>query len=121
MCCLKNNIPVIEDDTLYDLWLDEVPPPPLKSLDGNNNVIYIGSMSKCFSPGLRVGWVVSTEGVIRRLADVKMQMDYGVSSLSQQIAQELFESGLYEGSEKYKRFPEGEERPDGPASGKVFF
>ena len=23
MCCLKNNIPVIEDDTLYDLWLDE--------------------------------------------------------------------------------------------------
>ena len=24
MCCLKNNIPVIEDDTLYDLWLDEV-------------------------------------------------------------------------------------------------
>ena len=96
LCCLKNNIPVIEDDTLYDLWLDEVPPPPLKSLDGNNNVIYIGSMSKCFSPGLRVGWVVAPEGVIRRLADVKMQMDYGVSSLSQQIAQELFESGLYE-------------------------
>lgn len=96
MCCLKNNIPVIEDDTLYDLWLDEVPPPPLKSLDGINNVIYIGSMSKCFSPGLRVGWVVAPEGVIRRLADVKMQMDYGVSSLSQQIAQELFESGLYE-------------------------
>ena len=96
MCCLKNNIPVIEDDTLYDLWLDEVPPPPLKSLDGNNNVIYIGSMSKCFSPGLRVGWVVAPEGVIRRLADVKMQMDYGVSSLSQQIAQKLFESGLNE-------------------------
>ena len=53
-------------------------------------------MSKCFSPGLRVGWVVAPEGVIRRLADVKMQMDYGVSSLSQQIAQKLFESGLYE-------------------------
>ena len=66
----KNNIPVIEDDTLYDLWLDEVPPPPLKSLDGNNNVIYIGSMSKCFSPGLRVGWVVAPEGV-----------SYGVSQM----------------------------------------
>lgn len=96
MYCVKNNIPIIEDDTLCDLWLDESPPPPLKALDDNNNVIYVGSMSKCFSPGLRVGWVVAPESIIRRLADVKMQMDYGVSSLSQQIAQELFESGLYE-------------------------
>lgn len=96
MYCVKNSIPIIEDDTLYDLWLDETPPPPLKALDDNNNVIYVGSMSKCFSPGLRVGWVVAPESIIRRLADVKMQMDYGVSSLSQQIAEELFESGLYE-------------------------
>ncbi len=94
--CVKNRIPIIEDDTLCDLWLDVPPPPSLKSMDSNNNVIYIGSMSKCFSPGLRVGWVVGPEGIIRRLADVKMQMDYGVSTLSQQIAQELFESGLYE-------------------------
>ena len=34
--------------------------------------------------------------VVQRLADVKMQMDYGVSVLTQQVAEELLRTGLYE-------------------------
>lgn len=33
---------------------------------------------------------------MQRLADVKMQMDYGVSVLTQQVAEELLRTGLYE-------------------------
>lgn len=36
------------------------------------------------------------EAVVQRLADVKMQMDYGVSVLTQQVAEELLRTGLYE-------------------------
>jgi len=92
----NHRVPIIEDDVFHDLWLDQPPGRPLKSLDRQGNVIYVGSMSKCMSPGLRIGWVVGPEAVVQRLSDVKMQMDYGASTLSQQLAANLFGSGLYE-------------------------
>jgi GntR family transcriptional regulator of abcA and norABC len=80
-------LPVIEDDVYRDLWLDKAPPPPL------NYILYIGSLSKTASPGLRVGWIVGPEPVIERLADIKMQTDYGTSALSQGIAAEWLSGG----------------------------
>lgn len=93
--CKENHMPIVEDDVFRDLWLDEEPPAPIKAMDQNGGVVYIGSLSKCFSPGLRLGWLVGPESVVQRLADVKMQMDYGVSVLTQQVVEELFRSGLY--------------------------
>ncbi|BAB04151.1 PLP-dependent aminotransferase family protein [Halalkalibacterium halodurans] len=85
--CQAIQLPIIEDDVYRELWFDAAPPPPLKSLDQTGNVLYLGSMSKIISPGLRVGWVIGPEPVIHRLADMKMQTDYGASSISQAIAQ----------------------------------
>lgn len=94
--CVKEQLPVIEDDVYRELWIDSPPPTPLKAHDQHGNVLYIGSLSKSLSPGLRIGWVVGPESVIDRLADLKMQSDYGSSSLSQHVATEWFTSGLYE-------------------------
>jgi GntR family transcriptional regulator, regulator for abcA and norABC len=88
-------LPIIEDDVYRELWFDEQPPLPLKSLDKNGLVLYVGGMSKNLCPGLRIGWIAGPEQVIARLADLKMQTDYGTSSLSQCVAAELFASGLY--------------------------
>lgn len=93
--CEEDRLPVIEDDVYRELWLDAPSPPPLKSLDQNGLVLYLGSMSKTLSPGLRIGWLAGPESVIERLADLKMQTDYGSSSLSQWVAAEWLASGLY--------------------------
>ncbi|SEG28510.1 PLP-dependent aminotransferase family protein [Paenibacillus sp. UNC499MF] len=93
--CEKAQLPVIEDDVYRELWLDEPPPPPLKAMDRSGLVLHLGSLSKTWSPGLRIGWVVGPEAVIDRLADLKMQTDYGSSSLSQWAAAELLSGGLY--------------------------
>jgi GntR family transcriptional regulator, regulator for abcA and norABC len=93
--CEEVQLPVIEDDVYRELWLDTPPPPPIKSLDQSGKVLYIGSISKALSPGLRIGWIVGPEPVINRLADIKMQTDYGASSLSQLAVAEWFSSGLY--------------------------
>ncbi|WP_127496720.1 aminotransferase-like domain-containing protein [Paenibacillus glycanilyticus] len=93
--CVKYKLPIMEDDAYRDLWLDEPSPPPLKSLDQNGLVLYIGSMSKTLSPGLRIGWVIGPEQVIHRLADVKMQSDYGASTLSQWTVAQFLRQGLY--------------------------
>lgn len=94
--CSEEKLPIIEDDVYGELWIDSPPPASLKSLDVDGNVLYIGSVSKTLSPGLRIGWVVGPETVINRLADIKMQMDYGSSSLSQLTVAKWLESGLYQ-------------------------
>lgn len=94
--CRSERIPLVEDDIYRDLWLDAPPPAPIKALDRFGNVIYLGSMSKSLAPGLRIGWVIGSEAVIERLADIKMQTDYGSSSLSQWALAEWLESGLYD-------------------------
>ncbi|MCI1858975.1 MAG: PLP-dependent aminotransferase family protein [Sporolactobacillus sp.] len=94
--CAEERLPMIEDDVYHELWLDAPSPPPLKSIDPSGNVLYVGSLSKIFSAGLRIGWVVGPESVINRLADLKMQNDYGSSALSQFAAAQCLKNGYVE-------------------------
>ncbi|MDR4947233.1 MocR-like pyridoxine biosynthesis transcription factor PdxR [Neobacillus cucumis] len=93
--CQQEQLPLIEDDVYRELWFDESPPKPIKAFDKHGLVLYLGSLSKSLSPGLRIGWIVGPEPVVEHLADIKMQTDYGSSSLSQGAAVEWFSSGLY--------------------------
>ncbi|WP_019423196.1 aminotransferase-like domain-containing protein [Paenibacillus sp. OSY-SE] len=93
---LRIGLPILEDGAYEELWFGhEAPPPPLRALDTQGQVLYVGTMSKIVSPGLRIGWVVGPQPVIERLADIKMQTDYGSSSLSQAAAAEWFGAGWH--------------------------
>ncbi|CAM4231756.1 aminotransferase-like domain-containing protein [Saccharibacillus endophyticus] len=92
--CSDLRIPIVEDDVYRDL-LFAPGLPPIKASDSSGQVLYLGSLSKSLSPGLRIGWIVAPSPVIARLADVKMQTDYGSSAFSQEIAAHWLESGLY--------------------------
>lgn len=94
--CQNKGIPLIEDDAYGQLWLDKIPPRAIKSYDDNGSVLYMGTVSKTMAPGLRIGWVVGPEAVVQRLGDVKMQTDYGASSVSQWIMAELLTGGEYD-------------------------
>ncbi|WP_341872589.1 PLP-dependent aminotransferase family protein [Paenibacillus camerounensis] len=89
-------LPILEDGAYQELWLDTPPPKPLKALDREGRVLHLGTLSKAAAPGLRLGWIVGPQPVIRRLADIKMQTDYGASSLSQLAAARWLEGGYHE-------------------------
>lgn len=91
-----HQLPIIEDTAYQELWLDERPPQPLKALDDTGNVLYLGSISKTLAPGMRIGWIVGPASIIKRLSDVKMQTDYGASSLSQLVLVELLNDPNYD-------------------------
>lgn len=93
--CERERLAIIEDDVYGELWYDTPPPEPIKAHDKNGTVLYIGSISKTLSAGMRIGWIVGNENVIDRLADIKMQTDYGSSNISQWMCYEFFRTGAY--------------------------
>lgn len=91
--CSRERIPIVEDDVYRELWLDRPLPPSLKSRDDQGLVLHVGSVSKTLSPGLRIGWIAGPETVIERLSDLKMQADYGSSSLAQAAVAQWMRQG----------------------------
>ena len=63
--CSAEGVLVVEDNPYGLLSLEGDPLPAMRSLDGN--VIYLGSFSKTFAPGFRVGWVCAPHAVKERL------------------------------------------------------
>lgn len=94
--CTANRLPIIEDGAYQELCYDGNQPTPLKAMDKTGMVIYLGSTSKSLAPGLRIGWIIAAEPIVQRLGDVKMQMDYGASSISQWAFAEFLSSGMYQ-------------------------
>ncbi|CAH0122259.1 HTH-type transcriptional regulator NorG [Paenibacillus sp. CECT 9249] len=85
-------LPIVEDDPFSLTAYDGTPPKPLKSMDSIGSVLYIGSFSKIAASGLRVGWMVAPHSVVKRLADARQQMDFGLSVVPQQIAAQFLKS-----------------------------
>ena len=52
----KRDIPVLEDAPYSELCFEGKMLPSLKSLDRDGCVIYLGTFSKVFCPGMRIGW-----------------------------------------------------------------
>ncbi len=57
---------VLEDNPYGLLGFDEAPLPALRALR-EDGVIYLGSFSKTFAPGFRVGWVLAPHAVREKL------------------------------------------------------
>jgi 2-aminoadipate transaminase len=63
--CRKANILVLEDNPYGLLRFDGEPLAPLRAANPAD-VIYMGSFSKIFAPGLRIGWALVPEHLQRR-------------------------------------------------------
>ncbi|UVS82707.1 PLP-dependent aminotransferase family protein [Actinokineospora sp. UTMC 2448] len=64
--CLRHDVLVIEDNPYGLLGFDGQIYPALRSMD-RDNVIYLGSFSKTFASGLRVGWALAPHAVREKL------------------------------------------------------
>ena len=67
----KHDFVIIEDDYDFEMGFLQRPAPALKSLDPHGRVIYIGSFSKSLFPGLRLGYLVAPEPVIRQARELR--------------------------------------------------
>ncbi len=64
--CREAGVLVVEDNPYGLLSLDADPVPAIRSFDAEN-VVYLGSFSKTFAPGFRVGWALAPHAVREKL------------------------------------------------------
>ncbi|MDE1948004.1 MAG: PLP-dependent aminotransferase family protein [Burkholderiales bacterium] len=69
-----NDFVIIEDDFESENRFDGEPIPALKSLDRNHRVIYVGSLSKSWAPGLRIGYIVAPAPLVAELRALRRLM-----------------------------------------------
>ncbi|MEO0014723.1 MAG: hypothetical protein RLZZ535_3112 [Cyanobacteriota bacterium] len=85
---------ILEDNAYEGLNFAPVP-PPIKSLDCSDTVIYTGTFSKTLMPGLRVGYLLATGKHYHPLLQQKLFHDLHVSTVSQAIVSEYLASGQH--------------------------
>ena len=84
---------VVEDDPYGLLRYRGQDIRPIQSPAVRADVVSVGSFSKTFLPGLRVGWVIAPTDVVRRMAAAKQTMDSSTGTLAQRIVLEFHRRG----------------------------
>ncbi|MDU4862555.1 MAG: PLP-dependent aminotransferase family protein [Terrisporobacter othiniensis] len=79
----KYEIPVVEDNPYGELRFDGESLPSLKSLDTKGLVIYLGTFSKIFCPGYRLGWTCAAPEILAKYNICKQGSDLQASTISQ--------------------------------------
>lgn len=84
----KYEIIIIEDSPYGELRFEGESLPPIKSFDKSGYVVNLGTFSKTFCPGLRLGWIIANEEIIRKYILIKQGADLQCNTLSQVFAAE---------------------------------
>lgn len=77
------DLPIVEDNPYGELRFEGEHLPPIKSFDTDGRVIYLGTFSKTFAPGLRIGWVAASDEIINKYILVKQGADLQTNSMAQ--------------------------------------
>lgn len=92
----RHQIPILEDEYANSLFYGDPPPPPIKSLDRQGLVVYVGTFSKTLGAGLRLGWIAGHPSLMARLIQAKEAQDIHTSLISQLLADSLLQDGAYD-------------------------
>ncbi|MCD6276033.1 MAG: PLP-dependent aminotransferase family protein [Thermoplasmata archaeon] len=87
------NILVVEDSPYEELRFSGEKVPQLKALDKEGYVLYIGTLSKVLSPGMRIAFMIGNEEIIQKAVLAKQGIDLCTSPFVQYIAEEYIKGG----------------------------
>jgi 2-aminoadipate transaminase len=93
--CRRHGVLIFEDVAYRELSFDGTWLPTLWSL-GPDVVLQAGTFSKCFFPGVRLGWAVGPATVVAELAAVKQTTDQCAGGLGQRLVEEYGRAGGFE-------------------------
>jgi 2-aminoadipate transaminase len=90
--CRRHGVLIVEDVAYRELGFDDQPLPSLLSL-GPDVVVQIGTFSKTFFPGVRLGWAAGPAALISQLVNAKQFGDQCAGALGQRLVEEYMRGG----------------------------
>lgn len=89
----KYDILLVEDNPYGLLRFEGEPVSPIATM-GKERVLYLGTLSKIVSPGIRVGWVFGPTPIVEKFETLKQSADLCSSTLNQMFAEAFIEKGF---------------------------
>jgi 2-aminoadipate transaminase len=89
------DILIVEDSPYKQIRFEGEDQESLYSLDGDGQVITLGTFSKIFVPGFRIGWVIAHPEVLDKFVVAKQSTDLCTSPFVQKIAAKYIEKGFF--------------------------
>lgn len=86
----REDLIILEDNPYSLLRFEGTPLPSLRSLDENGRVIYLGTFSKTFAPGVRLGWAEAPPAILAKLNLAKQAADLCSNSMTQHVVLRFF-------------------------------
>ena len=83
---------IVEDSPYRELRYEGEPVPTMYSLD-SDRVIHLGSFSKIFAPGFRLGWAIAHPDILDKIYVCKQSLDLCPPIFDQYVAAEFLSSG----------------------------
>ncbi|QNX08632.1 PLP-dependent aminotransferase family protein [Acinetobacter seifertii] len=84
---------IIEDDYDHEFHYDSRPMPPLASLPHSELVIHVGSLSKVFAPGIRLGYIVAPSSIIQSITEDILLIDRQGNNITELALADLMQRG----------------------------
>ncbi len=80
------NVAIIEDNPYGELRFEGENLPAVAHFDQGGNVIFFGTLSKIFCPGLRIGWIAAEKEIIEKYILIKQGSDLQTNTFAQMQA-----------------------------------
>jgi 2-aminoadipate transaminase len=92
----KYDILIVEDSPYREIRFEGKAQKTIYELDNSGHVILLGTFSKIFVPGFRIGWVVADEKIIDKFVTAKQSTDLCTPTLNQKIVHKYIEKGYFD-------------------------
>ena len=92
----KYDILIVEDSPYREIRFNGHAQPTIFELDNSGQVILLGTFSKTFVPGFRIGWVIADERIVDKFVTAKQSTDLCTPILNQMIASKYIQKGYFD-------------------------
>jgi 2-aminoadipate transaminase len=92
----KYDVMIVEDSPYREIRFEGEPQKTLYELDNTGQVITLGTFSKTFAPGFRLGFVIAHPDIIDKMVIAKQSIDLCTPTFTQKIAAKYISKGLFD-------------------------
>lgn len=92
----KYDVLIVEDSPYREIRFEGEHQRTMYQLDNTGHVLTLGTFSKIFAPGFRLGWALGHKDILDKIVMSKQTADLCTSSFLQKIAAKYMEQGYFE-------------------------